>query len=62
MSEPMICPACNVPMNHHADKLRDAREADVAIDPDFGAIVEEFHCCPQCGKNAVRAKPSARTT
>jgi hypothetical protein len=57
MPEPVICPACDVPMNHHADKLRDATEADVAIDPDFGAVVEEFHCCPECGGSAVRAMP-----
>lgn len=52
----MICPKCNVAMNHHAEKV-DVSAAVTnpdAVDPDFGGIVEEAHTCPACGESAVR--------
>ena len=56
MPGPMICPRCKIPMNHHAEKLIDPRdeEAWAAIDPRFGAVLEEVHTCPSCGMEGVR--------
>jgi ribosomal protein S27AE len=52
----MICPNCGSEMNLHAEKLvepRTEKEAQEA-DPELGALVEEFHSCPQCGMSAAR--------
>jgi hypothetical protein len=46
--EPMICPVCHIPMNHHADKLVYSEQND------FGNI-EEFHACPNCGGTESRS-------
>jgi len=54
----MICPRCKVPMNHHADKLiepRDARETET-MDPALGGIVAETHTCPRCGLVGTRSE------
>ena len=53
---PMICPDCGVPMNHHADKLRKETHSDdaLAFDSALGGVIEEFHTCPQCGKTESR--------
>ena len=52
----MICPNCGTKMNHHSDKLVCANglEQPDAIDPTFGAIVEQFYSCPKCGGSASR--------
>jgi ribosomal protein S27AE len=61
-ANPMICPDCGVPMNHHADKLRKETRADdaSAFDSVFGGVIEEFHTCPQCGETASRRAPTAK--
>jgi len=52
----MICPHCNIEMNHHCDKIVYNLDANVAgnTDPGLGGIVEEFHSCPKCGNSAAR--------
>ena len=54
MSEPtkMKCPNCGEAMNHHADKVD--YSGDAAGDSDFGGVFKEVHCCPSCGRTAVR--------
>jgi ribosomal protein S27AE len=55
-NEKMICPACGVEMNFHAEKIDYATglaEPD-AIDADLGGVVEEFHTCPECGQSLSR--------
>jgi hypothetical protein len=44
-------------MNRHAEKLIEPRSAEEArrVDPELGALVEEFHSCPNCGKGAKRS-------
>jgi len=56
MSTPMICPTCNTPMNHHAEKLVDPRSAEeaAAMDLQMGGVIEEVHTCPGCGYVASR--------
>lgn len=56
--EKMLCPVCGTPMNQHAEKAREPRDADeiAAMDPVLGGIVEEFHTCPACGWNAARMR------
>jgi ribosomal protein S27AE len=52
----MICPDCQVDMNHHCDKVvysTDQPQAG-AIDPHLGGFIEEFHTCPKCGGGASR--------
>jgi predicted RNA-binding Zn-ribbon protein involved in translation (DUF1610 family) len=48
---PMICPACGVEMNPHAEKLVDPVNAQEAarMDPALGGLIEEIHTCPECG-------------
>jgi len=52
----MICPYCGAEMNQHGEKLMEPRTAEEALrmDPKLGALVEEFHTCPKCGKGAAR--------
>ena len=52
----MICPYCGADMNQHAEKLIEPTTAEEArrMDPELGALVEEFHTCPKCGKGAAR--------
>jgi hypothetical protein len=53
----MICPRCKIPMNHHAEKLREPRDAPEAarMDARMGGVLEEFHSCPNCGMTSSRA-------
>ena len=55
----MICPECGIEMNHHSDKLIDAisPEEAVQMDPALGGLIEEAHCCPECGKSSPRRAP-----
>jgi len=56
-SKKMICPRCQIEMNHHCDKLvyaADPREAE-QIDPTLGGFIEEFHTCPACGCGGSRS-------
>ena len=52
----MTCPYCGAEMNKHGEKLMEPRTAEEALrtDPKLGALVEEFHTCPKCGKGAAR--------
>ncbi|MGH7799772.1 MAG: hypothetical protein ACREOW_03965 [Thermodesulfobacteriota bacterium] len=52
----MICPACGVEMNYHADKIdyTAALTHPDKMDPDLGGILEEVHTCPKCGGTEVR--------
>jgi hypothetical protein len=52
----MICPNCQVEMNHHCDKLVYATDPQQpgAIDPSLGGIIEEFHTCAKCGGSSSR--------
>jgi hypothetical protein len=46
-------------MNHHADKLVEpvsSHEA-AAVDPAFGALVQQTHACPACGNVEFRLQP-----
>jgi ribosomal protein S27AE len=45
MRDPMVCPACGIVMNHHADKL---------VYDDAHEVVKEFHSCPNCGRTESR--------
>ena len=55
-ANPMICPDCGVPMNHHADKLRKEAHSDdaSAFESALDGVIEQFHTCPQCGKTESR--------
>jgi hypothetical protein len=63
-ANPMICPDCGVPMNHHADKVRKETRPDdpLAFDSGLGGVIEEFHTCPQCGKTQSRHAPRSETS
>ena len=63
-ANPMMCPDCGVPMNHHADKLRKETHPDdvSAFDSGLGGVIEEFHTCPQCGKTQSRRAPHSETS
>jgi ribosomal protein S27AE len=52
----MICPYCGAEMNQHAEKLIEPTTLEEAntMDPDIGALVREFHSCPNCGRGAER--------
>lgn len=54
--EKMLCPACGVEMNHHADKIDYSAVLDdvQGIDPSFGGVLEEAHTCPGCGRTHMR--------
>lgn len=55
----MVCPECGIKLNHHADKLVDpvSPEEAAQMDPALGGLIEEGHCCPECGKGASRRVP-----
>ena len=63
-TNPMICPDCGVPMNHHADKVRKETHPDdaSAFDSGLGGVIEEFHTCPQCGKTQSRRASHSETS
>ena len=48
----MICPACGVTMNHHADKLEYTESG--AADSGLSGILKEVHTCPRCGNIETR--------
>lgn len=52
----LVCPACGVEMNLHAEKLAytDADAEADGFDPDLGGVLEEFHTCPECGQTHAR--------
>ena len=42
------CPACALPMNHHAD----------VIDEEAGGVISRIGSCPSCGRSRSEAAPS----
>ena len=52
----MTCQECGTEMNYHAEKIEFnvPEDRQDRIDPDFGGILQEAHCCPECGKTDVR--------
>ena len=52
----MTCPDCGSDMNHHADKVdySGAPGALASSDLELGGVLQEVHCCPGCGKTAMR--------
>ena len=54
--EKILCPECDIQMNHHANKLdfTTALTEPDAINPELGGILEEIYTCPQCGNIVVR--------
>lgn len=55
-SNKMTCADCGVELNHHAEKLVDPVNAQEAaqLDPELGGLLEEYHCCPECGKGEAQ--------
>lgn len=51
----MICPDCGVEMNHHATKVDYSVDDPSLVDPVFGGVLQEAHCCPECGRTELRA-------
>jgi hypothetical protein len=43
--QPLICNKCNIPMNHHADKINEST----------GEVLE-VHTCPRCGEIGTRVE------
>jgi len=56
--QPMICPYCGIPMNHHADKAVYASSGKPGLEAAESAeeVIEEFHTCPRCGRSGMREK------
>ena len=52
----MICPACGIAMNYHAEKIDYSASLDESSDADdaFGGVIEEVHSCPACGRTETR--------
>lgn len=46
------CPDCGVELNHHASKLAypTCSEDAAKVDPVLGGLLENAHCCPDCGR------------
>lgn len=44
------CSRCNLPMNPHAEKMDNSREAGEGV-------LLEIHACPGCGATACRPLP-----
>lgn len=51
----MTCPECGAEMNQHAQKIVYGSDDSAIVDPDFGGVVNEVHCCPKCGRIELRA-------
>jgi ribosomal protein S27AE len=52
-SQKMLCSRCGAEMNHHAMKV-DYGVDDLNIDPVYGGVLKEAHCCPNCGHTELR--------
>jgi ribosomal protein S27AE len=52
-SNKVICPDCEVEMNHHANKIDCSNDTPEEIDADLGGTLEEAHVCPECGKTVL---------
>ena len=49
----MKCPDCGIDMNHHAYKVDYSAESG-RLESEFGGVLQEVHCCPRCGRTAMR--------
>ena len=49
------CPECGAEMNHHATKVDYGAEDAEIINPVFGGVLKEAHCCPHCGHTELKA-------
>jgi predicted RNA-binding Zn-ribbon protein involved in translation (DUF1610 family) len=49
------CPDCGAEMNHHAMKVDYGIDDPQIIDPVFGGVLKEAHCCPECGRTELKA-------
>ncbi len=58
MAEKLSCPECGKAMNCHAEKVDygAALANPEAMDPAFGGVLEEFHCCPTCHLTVQRIR------
>lgn len=50
----ITCPDCGVEMNRHASKIDYVIDDLALIDPIFGGVLKEAHCCPECGITELR--------
>jgi len=51
----LTCPDCGAEMNHHAMKVDYGIDDPKIVDPVFGGVLKEAHCCPQCGRTELKA-------
>jgi C4-type Zn-finger protein len=54
-STKLRCSVCGAEMNHHAEKVEYDIDDATNIDPVFGGVLMEAHCCPNCGHTELRA-------
>lgn len=53
----VTCPKCGAPMNCHAERVLEYREAGSSDAADaFDGVVEEVHTCPRCSAIATRER------
>ena len=52
----ILCPECDLEMNHHAEKLVDpvTRAEAERLDPALGGVVKDIYACPECGRQEAR--------
>lgn len=55
MPTKLLCPDCGAEMNCHAIKVDYGIEDPSIIDPVFGGVLKETHCCPECGRTELRS-------
>jgi hypothetical protein len=56
----MTCPVCGGKMNYHAEKIDyTITDPKAAIDPVFGAPVEEAYYCPRCHRTETRVEEAS---
>lgn len=54
-TEKMLCPDCDVEMNHHATKIVYTASTDESlIETEAAGRLMEAHSCPGCGQTALR--------
>ena len=61
---PIACPRCGAPMNRHAEKPTEPRDANEAAQAErgLGIVVAETHTCPGCAAIVgLRVAPPATT-
>jgi hypothetical protein len=53
----VMCTACGMPMNQHAQKVDFSAFGQMPADPVFLGVVQEIHQCAGCGN--VQMRPGA---